>query len=421
VTYSSTKAGLEDKLEKSALRMIDLETYVLNGKRRFAAVFVENTGLAQKEWDWFYDLTGDEVKSRHRALGARLVDIDSYRKGSSLRYAGVTIKNTGVDRTDWWWYRNAARVTINSKLREHNARLIDIDPSVAGRFNAIMVSNRGSDRRFSIWVNQFESADQIRAFVRQNGTRIFDVESVVEDGERRYTVVAIDNANALTRQLRLSWLPINRFGAPWGFYLKHIGGTVRAGINEDKVFDPASTIKVLYNAHVMHLVSEGKTSLDDTIPWYYNPNDTTPYPPPGRRPSDPERAAAWERQWASYGSTQHGCSDPVNGTKRFDTQRLLLDLTLKYSDNRTTHAFFLHYGKAPLNQTAQELGMSSTVLNRGFGCGDSGAYNRLTLADLGRLYERVQTDTSYFAGWTRALFYARMAQAKWLWKDVIFH
>ncbi|GBC75818.1 hypothetical protein HRbin07_00006 [bacterium HR07] len=152
-----------------------------------------------------------------------------------------------------------------------------------------------------------------------------------------------------------------------GLYLKEVGGPVLAACNERKVFEPASTIKVLHHLHAMLQVQQKVVSLEDSITVY----------------------------------SAYAGSCPLDRGPFTEPLRTTLEGVMRQSDNARTQALRVRFGEANINATAQALGMKDTLLQHRLGCsgrgdqrvpGDYGALdkpNRLTLVDAGLLYESV--------------------------------
>ena len=98
---------------------------------------VRNTGGGQQGVD------GGTTARRSRASATRPtahnaspIDIDRYSTGSGDRFAVIIIKNTGVDQKGWWHYYNVTPAFIASHLS--GRRLIDIERIGNGNFDVVM-------------------------------------------------------------------------------------------------------------------------------------------------------------------------------------------------------------------------------------------------------------------------------------------
>jgi hypothetical protein len=206
----------------------------------------------------------------------------------------------------------------------------------------------------------------------------------------------IDNANAETRRITnlfsptftgSNGLPVASFGA----YVKRVGGSVGTALQPDRQFEPASAIKAVHNLRVMRLVQAGSQfeQLTNSLTYYNYPN--SPF----------------------NASTKDACTiaaDETAANQLTATVDWGKDQMMSISDNRTTRAFVLRYGLAALNSTAQNTAlMASTSIQQDEpGCGWlGGKQNLTTLADLGRLYERVE-DGSVLTAANRTEFYQPM-------------
>ena len=102
--FDRDENGVKERVDALKSRIVDLEAYTVGGKRRFAFVMVSNTGAAAKGWWWNYDLTASQVTDDINKHKIRLIDLDSYLVNGQRRYSYVGIKNAGVDAKSWWWY-----------------------------------------------------------------------------------------------------------------------------------------------------------------------------------------------------------------------------------------------------------------------------------------------------------------------------
>ncbi|HEX6228038.1 MAG TPA: hypothetical protein VFZ41_01090, partial [Solirubrobacterales bacterium] len=153
-------------------RLIDLEPYTVNGKRRFAIATVRNEGAAAKGWWWNYDLTPAQVTADINKHGIRLIDLDTYVLNGKRRYSYVGIKNQGEDGRAWWWYHNVSPSFVQKKAEEHKARLIDIERPKKGKLTVVMVRNEGVFTLHAYGMSQ----SRLGKLVASNGVRITDLE-----------------------------------------------------------------------------------------------------------------------------------------------------------------------------------------------------------------------------------------------------
>ena len=383
--YNLSAKKLKSKIGSLNARIIHLERYTAGGKGRFAAVLVKNTGAAAKSWWWYYGLTAKQVNARLKlrvAKGkppqyARIISLDSYGKGSSRRFAVAMIKNAGVDTTKWWWYYHATPSFIASKLSQHNARLIVLDTDTPGRFNVVLVRNTGSAGRF--WVYGFGSETQINDLVTENVARIVDVQSYTAGGKKRFAAVAIDDADPDAARLR-GVLRSGWDGGLFGAYLKKVGGAVFTGINQDRIFEPASALKALPHLYAIHEaeVDPSNTNLDSTNVTYNScPGSPAPFD---------------SGQCAGQTNAKDICPTNSNATATYQsTLRVALQRMMQNSDNRETGAVVDHFGRTTINTYADQHGIGAhTQIRQVFGCGfKNNLRNDWTLTDAGKLYEGV--------------------------------
>jgi hypothetical protein len=171
-----------------------------------------------------------------------------------------------------------------------------------------------------------------------------------------------------------------------GFYLKRVGGSVLFACNEELVFDPASSIKVLVHAHALRRVQAGAASLSTMIP--VPGNLTLPQPRGVNCPFDEQNT-------------------PID-TLPLTLRRALQAMMLR-SRNAPTEAIRRFFGAGNINNTAQDVGMNKTRYDNAPGCGQ----NKTTLVDLGKLYEAAATSGMAFSTSPIALNWETFVELAW--------
>lgn len=380
--YGLTSEALKTKLSENKARIIDLQVYRVNGQKRYAAVLVSNTGSDAKAWWYYTDLSFNNIMAKAKDKNARIVDLDTYIVNNRRLFSAVMIKNTGADRKAWWVYSNKSPEFISSKLKENNARLIDIEKR-GNAFTVVMERSEGQ----GWWWYYGKNAAQINELWRQNGARIFDVEPYTVNGQKRFAVLMLNNSNALTT--RIGEMLRNNTNGAAGLHLRRTNGQVLASLQSDRVFYPASTIKVLEHLHAMRAVAGGDADLDTTT-------------------------------LRVYPQTADSCSDNHAG-QNFNTETLrqALQRMMKSSNNQSTNAIQELFGdgnaqsgRNAINQTAYTIVGASkdTVIHHKFACGgpNNNPANQLTLTDIVLLYQQVATNSNVLDTNTRTTFYQLM-------------
>ena len=360
--YGQTGNQVKDLVAKNKGRIIDLQIYRVNGQKRYAVVMVSNTGKDAKAWWYYSDHTIQSLLDKVKDNDARLVDLDSYVVNGQRLYSGVMLKNKGNDAKTWYYYYNVSASFVADKLKDKKARLVDIERHSANTFTVIMEKNPGK----AWWWYYGVSMDQVNALTAQNGARIIDIERYVSGGKTRFNVIMLNNVNALTSKLR-GILGKGVDGGAYGLYLRQLDGPTLASLQSNFVFEPASTIKALHHVHAMLRVQAGAVNLNTQVPWF------TDYVLNGD-------------------GTNSSC--PTDTSAASETLSASLKAMMENSDNRRTQAIRAFFGENNINNTASNLGMTSTQIQHRIGCGGGadGAVaqpNQLTLQDAGRLYEAV--------------------------------
>lgn len=373
--YGLTASQLNERTQTLGARVLDVESYGTGNQRRFAAVLVPNTGEGATSWWWYYNVSPSFVSSRLTANKARLIDIE---RESSGNLNVVMIGNTGRNQAGWWYYYNVTPTFVNQKLNQNRARLTDVERQPDGRFTVIMERNQGQ----GWWWYYGYNEQQLNDLVGRNGARIFDIETYLVNGQKRFAAVMLNNSNELTTRAG-EMLRGASNTANVGLYLKEVDGSVLAGLQPDRRFEPASMIKALHHFHALRQVQAGQDALTNNTVYYVNPSDPT------NKDVCPD----------DYAETTQ---NRVTTTLSDALSRMMMN-----SDNRTTKAILRRYGTTAINATATNFGLNRTTLGspRSLGCGVPG--NFFTLADAGRLYEAV-ADGSGLDGTSRDSFYNLM-------------
>jgi hypothetical protein len=374
--YGLTAAEVASQITAHSGRIIDLERYVVSGQQRFAIVMVVNTGVAAKSWWYYNNASATFISQKLSQHGARLIDLDSYTVGDATRYSAVMIRNSGVDAKSWWWYLNVTPAFVSQKLTDNHARLIDVERRASGRLDVVM-----QRRGFEYWWWYYNlTAAGVAQRASQNGARIADIETYLVGSSRRYAVLLLNDLNAESSRLR-EIMRSGLSGGSYGVSLKKVGGAQYVGLQQNTIFEPASSIKVLYHLYAMRSVMNTSETLSSSFDYWRSPTDPT---------------------------NKDVCPDPTWETDPNKVTTTLQDglaKMMQVSDNRTTRGMDLRYGRANVNDFADDIGMSNTEIRQIVGCGfNNGLRNDFTLVDAGKLYEGVSNGTQ-LSGTDRTSFW----------------
>ena len=268
--YGKTSEQVKQLWEDKKARIIDLEIYYVNGKKRYAVVMVANKGENSTSWWYYSDLEFSEIKTKLNAKNGRLIDLNTYVKNGKRYFSIIMVPNRGTNAKTWWYYSNISADQLKEKLKTNKARLTDIEIHSQGnrgtRFTVIMEKLDGE----TWWWYYGKTLNQVKDLSAQNGARIFDIEPyVTPSGKKRFAVLMIRNTNDQTNRLR-RYLRKNQSGGSYGVYVKRVNGKVQAALQEGKTFYPASTIKALEHLHAMRAVQANQANLSDDVVRYNN-------------------------------------------------------------------------------------------------------------------------------------------------------
>lgn len=411
--YGLTATQVGETLSANGARLIDIEPYATPSGIRFAVIMVANSGASARAWSWLVGASAAQVNSHVANSGHRLTDFKSYLEGGVRKYVVVGVANTGGDAKAWQYYYGQTSAQVGSRVNAFGGRLTSLERRSDGLFDMVQVKNSSPDSHYWRYYFGLTSMQQVLDVAGQFGSRAFDVETYVSSGVRRYNALLIDNANTETRRIRTAFgtallTPSGLPNGQWGAYLKRVGGSSTVSLNGGRRFEPASAIKAVHNLATMLRIQSGPLTLGSPLTYYTYPSDSN-----------------WDSGYgAPKGQTPNACPDPVDETTANDvasTVNFGKDNMMSASDNRTTRAITLMFAtdasnKGPSGIAALEAiavnqaQMTSTFIDQDrIGCAYvNGKRNQTTLADLGRLYERVENGTLLGTGVHRTEFFEPM-------------
>lgn len=358
--YGKTLAQVNTLLGTNKARLIDIEGYATSAGQRYAVVMVRNTGTAYRNWYYRINTNVQAMYNEMKQKGYRPQQVGSMRIGSTVYRTLIAIRNTGSDARTWWWYLNRTHAQVGSLLGTNKARLVNLERvTSAPGYDVLMIREPTS---FWLWYTGLTSA-QVTAGSLQAGTRLIDVEPYATSAGTRYAVVLLDNLWTVDGKARNAmWARYGSF-TQWGFYFKRVQGSTLNNLYGTRQFEPASAIKALIHFHVnLKLQQGGVASVNENLSY--------------KR----QNRADW---WNSCPD-----SSTINGTAKLgamDTGMMM------QSNNPYTHSLRQRFGTASIEATGHSIGMTGTAFHHNLGCGTFLTNpNRTTLADLGRIYDRVQ-------------------------------
>ena len=376
--YDRTRAQVDSLLATNNARPISLQKYWTGSAWRYAVVMVPNTGADYRPWK-IAEGTPSAISSALTAFGdSRLAGL-SVNVGDSTfsNYTAIIVSN--ANGYGWWWYPSLTADGVASVLTSTGGRLVDLDPHGNGTFSVIIYAMPGQ-----YWWHYGQTAKQLLDLATQHGARMIDVTPYNSGGTVRYAGVMVNNLTGPSAQLRDEF-DGKTAGGSFGFRLQQVGGPVLAGLQTDKQFEPASSIKALYHLHTL-IARQG--GLSDSTTLAYRTND-----------------------FSQTNSSEAGiCPDNalyLNSTDMKNAEEQMM----WNSDNRMTKAITDRFGYPAISSTGTKIGMTKTVLQHDDGCPTATTHNYTTLDDLAKVYEAgfTRTGSDQVLDTThRGLFHTRM-------------
>lgn len=391
--YGLTFSQVGSYLQTNGARLIDIEPYDAGGGNiRYAVAMVSNTGTAARAWSYMSGVTSAQISTALGNSGHRLVDLDSYYVNGTKLYSMIAVANTGSDAKSWQWWLNQTPAGVASKVSAFNGRVAKLDRQADGTYNVILVNNTGSNATAWWYQYGFASGTDLINYANQVAARPVSITTYINgSGQRRYDAAFIDNANASTRRMRSVFAKdfLDSNGNPtigiFEAYLKQIDGwgSVKVNLNSTRRAETASSLKSLHLLHAMRRVAAGTDTLPSSFVYYdYRTGTLTQ-----RKDACPDPSL----------------ETPANSRMDYNFETGL-DQMMAISDNRTTRGTVLRYGGfAPFNATATAAGLTGTTLRHNIGCAyrnpatgkfdPANLRNDTTAADLARIYEGVWNST----------------------------
>jgi hypothetical protein len=379
--YNRTSTQLGTELANR--RLVSLDCYEESGVTRMTAISIPNTGAGAASWGWLVGQSLQQIVDwvNNATPAIRITDLSIYTVGGTKYYSAVAVYNQGAQYQGWWWYFDKTEAEIAALLTQNSARLIDIEletaPSIfsGARFAAVMVAqNPGGG-----WFDASSTGTQTGNLIGQTGGRLTSLHRYTTAlGTTAYAVALVDNANDQTRRVR-GYMGAQATQGSYGFKLKQVGGPVIASLNENFVFEPASTMKILHGVGAIRECAQGDLSLAGDI-WVPN-RCTTP---------------SWNNVCPDNSYSCDSGYEPLETTLRG---------MLRSSHNGRTRTIEELVGRTTLNNLADfTADLTNTQINHTLGCLCGNTPNTTTAADLTSLYEQIADGSLFNSTWSEELF-----------------
>src|SRR5438046_2830252 len=89
--FAAQEATLKKFCKDDYRRLLSLDAFVTGGNLRFCAAWIANAGAAKATWDWDPDISPDTLGKKMTALPGRITSLTSYVLNGKRRYAAVWV------------------------------------------------------------------------------------------------------------------------------------------------------------------------------------------------------------------------------------------------------------------------------------------------------------------------------------------
>jgi len=262
-----------NELRDDGYRLIDQEAYVLNGSLYYAGVWIENKeNLA---WASRRNLSSSAFSTElaaYKDAGYIPIDVEAYEYDNVMYYSMVLVDNT--ENLGWALWRNMSSSTLNSYMSQYSSyRLLDLEsyrPGSSQQYAAIWISNpngRASEMYRDLTFTEFghkwrEMADR--------GFRVIDQDVYYTGSGVRYAGIWRQNSDrpdwtyrpfvdvSMQAAMNADNIPGAAVAVAQQNEFKYIGGFGHADIDADM---PASSWTVFRLASISKAVA-GALALD---------------------------------------------------------------------------------------------------------------------------------------------------------------
>lgn len=348
--FDRTEAQV-DAIQNNGWHIEDVEGY-FKGNQKFYAVLAYAASDQPNQSKWFHDLTAAQLQAEYTAWSGRIADLDVRKVLNTNYYTGVMRKNTGAYKMGWYWHTAANFDDIAPFLGAKNARVVDICEREDGLYAVAYWTDQATYRYVKA-----RSYSEIIKTAAYYGYRIENINMTVRQNQNWYTGVIVNTKNALTT--KIGNLLRSTCDGKVGAYLKQVDGDVLADLQENELFYPASTMKVLMHA---------------TAIW------TTPTANLNTRLIP---------VWDNHTSNNHANETPTQTALPAVVNPMMIN-----SSNQMANACLDFWGMEGTEQICRgNFGMSmKTQIRNKLGLGgpyELDSFNEATLTDLGAVYENV--------------------------------
>lgn len=388
--YNRTIAQLGNDLANR--RLVSLDCYEVSGATQATAISVPNTGGAAAGWGWLVGQTRQQIVDwvANSSPALRVLDLSIYTVGGQRYYAAVAVHNSGSQNQGWWWYFDKTPQEIADLLTQNGARLVDVELETAAtlfapaRFACVMVAqNPGAG-----WFYGALTETQLGEVIGQTGGRLTGLHRYTNAlGSTRFSVSLVDNANAQTRRVR-DYMAAQATTGAYGFQLKRVGGDILASLNENRVFEPASTMKIVHGAYAIRECALGNRTLWGLI--------------------DVPNRCTDEYNNNVCPDEDYNCSP---GREDLSTT---IERMLQNSHNGRTRTLEELFTRATLNSFADNTaGLGNTQINHTLGCLCGNTPNTTTATDMVSLYEQIADGSFFDSTWEGELYDLMVNTTAW--------
>ncbi|OJJ14900.1 hypothetical protein BKI52_40815 [marine bacterium AO1-C] len=188
-----------NEMSGKGYRLLDQESYTINGVQRYAGVWVQN-----KEgylWASYRNKTAAEYSTifqDKKSEGYRITDIEAYNVNGNIRYAAIWVKNT--EGIVWAQQRDMSRTTYVAEAQTKISQgyvMVDYESyQIDGvqKYAAIWEKRSGYAYHSKTNLTALEFANRSREY-RDKGFRLVDYEQYATSDGTRYGGIWLENSS----------------------------------------------------------------------------------------------------------------------------------------------------------------------------------------------------------------------------------
>jgi hypothetical protein len=193
--FSGADADTVSGMLEDDRRPISIDPYWTSAGLRFAGISVANTGEQSLGWQLHYGIEAEKLVEQTSTELRRLVALRPYLDGGQRVFAAIVVDNVpGRDYSHWAWWYEVSPDSIASKVTElgfgSQMRVTCLAPDPLGGWDVVMVLRKGE----GWWCSYALDSTEVQNILDAHTSRLIDLSPSLDNGVWRYAIVELDGS-----------------------------------------------------------------------------------------------------------------------------------------------------------------------------------------------------------------------------------